>query len=504
VNATIIIDKDFQIARVDDRLFGSFVEHLGRCVYTGIFEPEHETADEDGFRSDVIDLVNALRVPIIRYPGGNFVSAYNWEDGIGPVEERPTRLDLAWRTLEPNTFGLNEFMKWSRRVQADPLMTVNLGTLGIDNARNMVEYCNLEKGTYWSDLRRTHGIEKPHNIRTWCLGNEMDGPWQIGHKTPMEYGRLARETGKAMKLVDPSIELVTCGSSKYIMPTFPQWEVETLEHTYDIADYISMHNYYGNWDGNTSEYLALNLEVEDFIHTVKAACDYVKAKKRSSKTMMICFDEWNIWFHNKQEDKKLMSQEVLPTATPLLEEYYTHEDALLVGALLISLLKNADRVKIACIAQLVNVIAPIIAEKGGKAWRQTIYFPFQHVSLYGRGIALEPMVSSPTYESDRFGPVPYVESIAVLSEERKELVVFAVNRNLEEPIDLHVELRSGNFRTVIDHQVMTANTLKDTNSCEGEIIRPVHSKKHAADERGITVSLPKASWNMIRLGSCKQ
>lgn len=502
MKASFVIDLDFQISQVDERLFGSFVEHLGRCVYSGIYEEGHKTADDEGFRTDVIELVKDLQVPIIRYPGGNFVSAYNWEDGIGPKEKRPTRLDLAWRTIEPNTFGLNEFMAWSKKAKTSALMCVNLGTRGIDDARNIIEYCNLERGTYYSNLRREHGIEKPYNIKTWCLGNEMDGPWQIGHKTASEYGRLAAEAGKAMKLVDPSIELVSCGSSKYIMPTFPEWEVETLEHTYDVADYISMHNYYGNWDGNTPEYLALNLEMEDFINTVKAACDYVKAKKRSSKTMMICFDEWNVWFHNKVEDKKRMREGIIPTATALLEEHYTHEDALLVGSLLISLLKNADRVKIACIAQLVNVIAPIIAEKDGVAWRQTIYFPLQQVSNHGRGIVLEPMLTSPTYTSERFGVVNFIESIAVHKPDEQEVVVFAVNRNLDQSLDLEIDMRVMDCKSIIEHTSMTAENVSDMNSSAGELVHPQNSDDHHVEKQKIVLTLPKASWNMLRFRTC--
>ena len=218
--AKITIDPNFRIGEVDPRLYGSFIEHLGRAVYGGIYEPEHPTADDMGFRQDVLDLVRELGVPIIRYPGGNFVSGYDWEDGVGPVEERPRRLDLAWKTVETNRVGTNEFAAWAKRAGAEPMIAVNLGTRGTDAARNLVEYCNHPGGSYWSDLRRSHGAEEPHAVGVWCLGNEMDGPWQIGHKTAAEYGRLAVETAKAMKWVDPSIELVACGSSKAAMPTF--------------------------------------------------------------------------------------------------------------------------------------------------------------------------------------------------------------------------------------------------------------------------------------------
>ncbi len=262
--AELIVDKAYTIGEVDKRLYGSFVEHLGRAIYGGVYEPGHPTADEHGFRQDVIDLVKGLKVPIIRYPGGNFVSGYNWEDGIGPKENRPRRLELAWRTIETNEVGVNEFVTWANKVDAEVMMAVNLGTRGIDAARNLVEYCNHPQGTYWSDLRRAHGYAEPHRIKVWCLGNEMDGPWQIGHKTAHEYGRLAAETAKVMKWVDPSIELVACGSSNRGMRTFPEWEATVLEHTYEYVDYISLHTYYGNRENDLGNFLAKSLDMDEF------------------------------------------------------------------------------------------------------------------------------------------------------------------------------------------------------------------------------------------------
>ena len=292
--AKMVLDKEFQIAPIDKRIYGSFIEHLGRAVYEGIYQPGHPAADENGFRKDVVELVKELDVPIIRYPGGNFVSNFYWEDSVGPVEERPHRLELAWRSLEKNEIGLNEFSKWAKQVNSEVMMAVNLGTRGISDACNLLEYCNHPSGTKYSDLRRKHGVKEPHNIKVWCLGNEMDGPWQIGHKTMEEYGRLAEETAKAMRLIDPTIELVSCGSSNREMPTFPDWEAVTLSHTYDYVDYISMHQYYGNRDNDSNDFLAQSDDMDDFIRTIIATCDYVKAKKRSKKTMNLSFDEWNV------------------------------------------------------------------------------------------------------------------------------------------------------------------------------------------------------------------
>ncbi|CAI9392985.1 Intracellular exo-alpha-(1-_5)-L-arabinofuranosidase [Bacillus sp. T2.9-1] len=283
--AKLIIDKSFKIAEIDSRIYGSFIEHLGRAVYGGIYDPGHPLADKNGFRQDVMELVKQLQVPIVRYPGGNMVSAYNWEDGVGPKEKRPKKLELAWNSIETNEVGTNEFFEWAKQVNSEVMMAVNLGTRGIDAARNLLEYCNLPGGTYWSDLRKQHGYEDPHNIKVWCLGNEMDGPWQIGHKTAYEYGRLAAETAKAMKIVDPRIELVSCGSSNTAMPTFPEWEATSLDQTYDYVDYVSLHTYYGNRDNDTANFLAKSLDMDDFIKTVIATCDYIKAKKRSKKKL---------------------------------------------------------------------------------------------------------------------------------------------------------------------------------------------------------------------------
>ena len=294
--AKVIIGKDFKIGEVDDKLFGSFIEQWGRAIYGGIYEPEHPTANEKGFRQDVIALVRDLKVPIVRYPGGNFLSGYKWEDGIGPVESRPKRLEQAWFTVETNRIGTNEFIEWAKLANTQVMMGVNLGTRGAEEARNLVEYCNHPGGTYWSDLRKSHGYPRPHKIKTWCLGNEMDGPWQICSKTADEYGRLANETAKVMKWVDPEIELVACGSSFREMPSFAQWEATVLEHTYEQVDYLSLHTYYHNDDNGTANYLARSMDMDFFLKSVVSICDYIQAKKNSKKVMKLSFDEWNVWY----------------------------------------------------------------------------------------------------------------------------------------------------------------------------------------------------------------
>lgn len=497
----MVIDREYPIAQVDERIYGSFIEHLGRAVYDGIYCPEHGSADEDGFRNDVKELIRELNVPIIRYPGGNFVSSFNWEDSVGPFNERPRRLDLAWRSLEENKVGLNEFTKWARSAGSDVMMAVNLGTRGIADACNLLEYCNHPGNSKYSDLRISHGYKEPHNIKTWCLGNEMDGPWQIGHKTMEEYGRLAEETARAMKIIDPDIELVACGSSYLTIPTFPDWEAVTLKHAYDYVDYISMHQYYGNQKGDSQDFLASSDDMDQFIRTVIATCDFVKAQKRSKKDIKISFDEWNVWYHSNAADDDITKNHPWQVAPPMLEDIYNFEDALLVGLMLITLLKHADRVKMACLAQLVNVIAPIMTEaKGGKAWRQTIFYPFMHASQYGRGTALVPVLSSPKFDTSGHEDVTAVEAVSVYNEELHEVTIFVVNRDLKKDAEMTVDVRSFEGYRVLEHVVLENDDLKAENGPFCERVAPKQTSQSALDGYIMTSTLHKASWNVIRLG----
>lgn len=494
--AKLILDKEICIAPVDKRIYGSFIEHLGRAVYQGIYQPGHATADEDGFRKDVMELVKELDVPIIRYPGGNFVSNFYWEDSVGP--NRKPRLDLAWRTKETNEFGLQEFSKWSKKVNADIMMAVNLGTRGITDALNLLEYCNMDEGTYYSDLRKSHGDKDPYNIKTWCLGNEMDGPWQTGHKTAVEYGRLAAETAKAMKIMDETIELVSCGSSNVDMPTFPEWEATTLEETYDYVDYISLHNYYGNPENDTADFFAKTQDMERFIHTVIATCDYIKAKKRSKKTLNLSFDEWNVWFHANEADNEEMQKRPWQIAPHLLEDHYDFEDAILVGLILITFLKHADRLKMACLAQLVNVIAPIMTETDGAAWRQTIYYPFLHASKYGRGVVLQPIFSSTKHDTSQHEDVTDIEAVAVYNEEKEEVTVFAVNRNTEADVLFEADIRSFAGYHVAEFTALEQDDMKAVNSVVSEQVAPIHKDNYEFADGAFKAELKKCSWNVIR------
>ena len=492
--ASIHIDKNFIVGEVDKRIFGSFIEHLGRAVYNGIYQPNSPLSDEQGFRRDVLQLVRDLSVPIVRYPGGNFVSGYHWEDGIGPKADRKAKLDLAWSVIESNQFGLNEFMDWTKKADTTAMMAVNLGTRGIEDAKNIVEYCNIKKGSYYSDLRRSHGYEEPHDIKLWCLGNEMDGPWQMGHKTADEYGRIASEAGRIMKMVDPSIELVACGSSFLQIPTFARWEATTLEHCYDQVDYLSLHQYYGNQEEDTPNFLANSVAMEEFINSVISICDYVKAKTRSKKTLHLSFDEWNVWYHSNEQDKKLDRWTEAPHQ---LEDVYNFEDALLVGSMLITLLKHADRVKIACLAQLVNVIAPIMTSDTG-AWKQTIYYPYLHASLYGQGTVLHTITKSPVYDS-KHGDAPYLDSVLVMNEEAQTLTIFAVNKCLEDSMEITCDLRQFSDYQLINHIVLTHNDLKAENTEDHpDNVTPRTGGISSIQQGHLKAVFEKQSWNVIQ------
>lgn len=492
--AKMTLVSEFKNAKIDERIYGSFIEHLGRAVYGGIYEPGHPLADEDGFRTDVIEEIKKLNVPIVRYPGGNFVSGYNWEDGVGPVELRPKKLELAWGVTEPNLFGTNEFAKWCKKADTQCMMAVNLGLRGPDEARNLVEYCNHEKGSYWSDLRRSHGYENPHKIKTWCLGNEMDGPWQIGHKTAIEYGRTALEASKVMKWTDPSIETIMCGSSNMGMSTFGEWEATTLDIAYDAVDYVSLHIYFDNRPNDTASFLAKSMVMDDFIKTVVCICDYIKGKKHSKKQINLSFDEWNVWYHSNGDPFDRWS-----IAPHQLEDIYNFEDALLIALLLMTLLKHADRVKIACIAQLVNVIAPIMTENGGKVWEQTIFYPFMHLSNYGRGYTLHAEIDSPKHDTKEFTDVPDVESLATLSEDGENLTVFAVNRNLDEDVMLDVSLLDFDGFRVIDAIEISGYDVKAENGVTDCPVKPFKKEKPVIDGKTMSVPLKPLSWNVIRL-----
>jgi alpha-N-arabinofuranosidase len=501
--ARLSLDPSFVVAPVSRNTFGTFVEHLGRCVYGGIHDPGHPTADDDGFRGDVLQYVRDLGISTVRYPGGNFVSGYRWEDGVGPVDERPARKDLAWHSTEPNTVGLDEFMKWAKKAGVEPMMAVNLGTRGVQEAIDLLDYANGEGGSFHSDLRKKNGADEPYGISMWCLGNEMDGPWQIGHKTAKEYGRLAAETARAMRLIDPDLTLVVCGSSGSSMPTFGTWEREVLEEAYDEVDLISMHAYYWEKDGDLASFLASGVEMDHFIEDVVASVDHVRAAKKATKRINISFDEWNVWYLDGEASKNPEME--WPVAPVLLEDQYSVADAVVVGSLLISLLKHSDRVVSASLAQLVNVIAPIMTETGGRSWKQTTYHPFAQASKFAQGDVLRGEIQAPTYKTEKYGEVPAVDAVATHDPATGAVAVFAVNRSLTESITVDVDTRSfagGDALTLVEATTLHhddpyyAVTVDDADA-----FGPEANADTTWEGTVLKVVLPPLSWNVVRLGT---
>jgi alpha-N-arabinofuranosidase len=501
ITAHLTIDPHFVVGPINRRLFGSFVEHLGRCVYDGIYEPGHPRADADGFRQDVIDLVRELGVSTVRYPGGNFVSGYRWEDGVGPREERPRRLDLAWHSLETNEIGLDEFARWIAKVDAELMYAVNLGTRGVQEALDVLEYANVRGGTTLSQQRIANGATEPYDIRMWCLGNEMDGPWQLGHDTPRAYGRLAMKTARALRQVDPDLELVVCGSSSAQMPLFGTWERVVLEETYDEVDFISCHAYYEPIGGDYGSFLASAVNMDNFIDSVVATADHVKGMRGSDKTINISFDEWNVWYHSRYaEVDRITDPQEWPVAPRLLEDVYSVVDAVVFGNLLISLIRHADRVTAASLAQLVNVIAPIMTEPGGPAWKQTTYFPFAVTSKLARGVALELKLDCPSYETEQHGTASLVDAVATHDAESGETAVFVVNRSLDESAEFIVDaallgqVSLVSAESLHDDDIHAANTLSAPDRVR---LRPNETARLADGELRIT--LPPVSWTAVTL-----
>lgn len=497
--AHLSIDPNIALTDIDPRLYGNFVEHLGRCVYGGIYEPGHPTTTPEGWRGDVLEMTRELAPPIVRYPGGNFVSAYNWEDGVGPREQRPRRLDYAWRVTEPNLVGTNEFMDWCRLVGTTPLMAVNLGTRGMEDARRLLEYCNHPGGSQLSDWRISHGYREPHNIRTWCLGNEMDGPWQTGHKTADEYGRLAAETARAMRQFDEKLELVACGSCGPYLPTYPEWDRTVLEHAYDQVDYLSVHLYVHDIERTPADYLAVSRIMENQLRTTIGLCDFIQTKHRSKKKMMLCFDEWNVWDWHFMHPQDFQPWQEAPAQ---VEQTYRMIDAVVFGSLMITLLKHAARVRIACVAQLVNVIAPIMTETGGRAWRQATFYPLLHGSRYGRGEVLDMRVSSPGYESKEFGTVPYLESVATRDPATGHITIFAINRHQSEPLPIEVHLPGTSGYQLLEHIILADEDPQAVNTAANPqrlVPRLLTNGKLTNDF--LTAELPPLSWNVIRLSA---
>ncbi|MCY4527087.1 MAG: hypothetical protein OXB89_10835 [Anaerolineaceae bacterium] len=428
--ARIYLDTNRIISPVSPLLFSGFAEHMGRCIYGGIYDPGSPLADENGLRRDVLAALRELNFRSIRYPGGNFLSGYDWEDGIGPRDQRPARRDLAWQTVESNHFGSDEFIDFCRAINSEPMLAANMGTASIQDAANLVEYCNAPAGTKYADMRVANGHRRPHGVKYWCLGNEMDGPWQIGHLEAHEYGRKALEAAKMMRWHDPDIQLVLCGSSTSQMPTFPEWDRVALEHCYELVDYHSMHLYADNRADDSDSFLATTVALEAFVHTLDGVLRYDKAKTRSKRDVFLSWDEWNI-SGNYGEVKGNWQR-----APRLIEEVYTLEDALVAAQWLNVFLRRADVLKIACLAQIVNIIAPILTETDATL-KQSIFYPFLLFSRLAGGNSLDVLLQSPRHETKQFGDVPLLDVAATHDPETRLGALFLVNRSQTDAIPLN-------------------------------------------------------------------
>jgi alpha-N-arabinofuranosidase len=499
--ARVYVDTRRPISPIDKNLFGSFLEHLGRAIYEGIYDPKSKLADSNGFRKDVMEEIHKLGVPIIRYPGGNFVSGYNWLDGVGPKQDRPMVLDKAWNSMNSNQFGTNEFMAWCKAVGTEPLMGLNLGTGTTEQAAALVEYCNVDKGTQWSNLRRKHGFADPYNVKRWCLGNEMDGPWQIGHMTATEYGLKAQDAARQMRYVDPSLQLIACGSSGPFMPTYLEWDREVLEQCYDYVDGLSLHRYFDNKDttgGDSSVFLAMNLTMDRQIAETVAVCDMVRGHKRSPKKLWLSFDEWNVWYRERHGEA-VNGHRV--EAAHLLEEIYNFEDALLVGGLVNTLIRNSDRVKLACLAQLVNVIAPIMTNPDG-LFRQTIFYPYAWGIQYARGDALNILVESSTYNVKQIGDVPHLDVAGAHHAADGSVSLFILNRDLAKSHDVEVVWEDQAPTSVKSASVLTGDDLKAVNSFQSpQKVAPQNFPKPSVSGNKTKFEVPARSYTVIQFGA---
>jgi alpha-N-arabinofuranosidase len=496
----IRVDTSAVVAAVPRRLFGTFVEHMGRGVYEGIYEPGHPSADGRGFRTDVLDLVRELGATIVRYPGGNFVSGYTWEDGVGPVEGRPVRLDAAWHSVETNRIGLHEFAEWAEDAGLEVMEAVNLGTRGVGEAAELLEYANHPGGTELSDRRRANGRQQPFGIRVWCLGNEMDGPWQIGHKTADEYGRLAAESARLMRFIDPGVELVVAGSSNMDMPTFGEWERTVLRHTAGLVDHISVHAYYEETNGDVDSFLASAVGLDRYLEAVAAIIDEATVELGLQRPIGISVDEWNVWYQSRwnETEKDAVLTGGWPQAPRLIEDEYSVTDAVVVGSLLISLLRHSDRVSMANLAQLVNVIAPIRCEPGGAAWRQTTFFPFQLTAALARGSVVDTLVQSSTIETARYGRVDSIQAVATAAADGA-VTVFVVNRDTSAPAELDLEVPGG--WASVAGQTLTVPEGGDrhtSNTAGAQPVRPVPLAT-SLDGEVVRIVVPALSWSVITL-----
>lgn len=496
--ARVRLDTERTVGTISPYLFGGFAEHMGRCVYEGIYEPESPHADEQGYRRDVMAALREMRLSILRYPGGNMLSGYNWLDGVGPVAKRPRRREMAWQSIETNRFGTNEYIDFCRKMNIEPMLGVNLGTGTIADAAALVEYCNAPAGTHYADMRVSHGYAEPHNVKYWCIGNEMDGPWQIGHLDMEEYARKAREAAKVMKMQDPSLKLVVCGSSTTGLPTYPAWDRTVLETCWDQVDYLALHYYATNQPSDTPSYLAMAAQFESHLDTLSGLLRYVKTQNRSNHDVHLSWDEWNVWY------KDTSGAGGWQVAPHLSEEIYNLEDALVVAQWMSVFLRRCDVLKIACIAQIVNTISPLLTTSD-KLLKQSTYYPFVLFAQNASGKALDALVTAPEYETERFGTQQLIDVSASYDEELDRGAVFLVNRSLTETITTEVEWQGAAPSAAQPIYQMSGSDPKAANSFEQpDVVVPAKLAAPEVRDGRITLSLPPLSFTVVPTSGYKR
>ncbi len=489
--ARIKIDTERIIGQIDPKIYGNFTEHLGRCIEGGIFEENSPLSDNEGYRKDVLRAVKDLHVTLLRWPGGNFSSNYNWRDGIGPRNERPARLEMAWGSVEDNRFGTHEFLRYCEMINAEPYFCANLGTGSWTEAQQWVEYCNSAADTATTELRRKNGRDQPWKVKYWGLGNEMDGPWQMGHRTAEDYGKFALEAAKLMKWTDPSIKLVAAGSSNFgPNADWIGWNRTVLEHLKHHADYLSLHMYVGNPKNDTPEFLASSLILNERIRIAEGIIRGAMSDVPNRK-MYIAWDEWNVWYRARGQGKE--------KGRDILEEHYNLEDALVVATFLNTFVNNAQIVKIANLAQLVNVIAPIFTSKQG-LFLQTIYYPLQLFAANSFGNALELFIDGPTYRTETSetrisADVPYLDISA--AHDQGTLVLNVVNRNLAEPVEASFELEDKQFAGPFEVAEVNGPDVKAMNTFGSTTVKTTTKSIDASGAR-LRYSFPPHSFTLLK------
>ncbi|NIA29095.1 MAG: alpha-N-arabinofuranosidase [Actinobacteria bacterium] len=488
MTARIKIDTDRKIGKIDKNLYGNFAEHLGRCIYGGIYDPGSKLSDENGFRKDVLKAAKGLNVTILRYPGGNFVSDYHWLDGIGPKDQRPTRLDLAWKTLEPNTFGTDEFIAYCRKLGTEPYLAVNMGTGTLDEAKNWVEYCNVKEGPYYAELRKKNGHPEPYNVKYWSLGNEMDGFWQMGHKDAVDYGKFALEAAKLMKWTSPDIKLIAAGSSNFYGDADPhKWNRIVLNYLKDYIDYISLHLYVGNRDNDYYAFMASPLEIEERTSIVEGQIEEALSKTRRKTPIYVAWDEYNVWYRARGAG--------FNTGRNALEEKYNLEDALVIAGFLNAFIRNAHIIKMANMAQLVNVIAPIFTSKTDM-FRQTIYYSLALYANNSFGTALDAFVDSPTYDTKKRKQVPYLD-VSVAYDDGT-VVINVVNRHLDQSISTRLICQQGKFDGEFSVYEVNGPDIKTENTFGSEPVRTKEKPAIKVNGKSFTYEFPPHSLTVIK------